>query len=89
MIDIPIGITSPAIGLKICAITTGIKKDKSTIKKKKKKHDKMKLLAKSKINNIEILISKALIDSIIIYDEFTLINNALKEFEEMKEEIKT
>ena len=89
LIDIPIGITSPAIGLKICAITTGIKKDKSTIKKKKKKHDKMKLLAKSKINNIEILTSKALIDSIIIYDEFTLINNALKEFEEMKEEIKT
>ena len=35
-IGIPIGITSSAIGLKICAITTGIKKYKSLIKKKKK-----------------------------------------------------
>ena len=40
---ISIGITSSAIGLKICAITAGIKKYKSIIKKKKKKHDKMVL----------------------------------------------
>ena len=40
LIGIPIGITSFAIGLKICAITAGIKKYKSIIKKKKKKHDK-------------------------------------------------
>ena len=33
LIGIPIGITSSAIGLKICAITAGIKKYKSTIKK--------------------------------------------------------
>ena len=32
----PVGITSSAIGLKICAITTGIKKYKSIIKKKKR-----------------------------------------------------
>ena len=44
---IPIGTTSSAIGLKICAITAAIKKYKSIIKKKKKKHDKMVLLAKS------------------------------------------
>ena len=36
LIGIPIGITSSAIGLKICAITAGIKKYKSIIKKKKK-----------------------------------------------------
>ena len=46
---IPIGIMSSAIGLKICAITAIIKKYKSIIKKKKKKHDKMVLLAKSKL----------------------------------------
>ena len=34
---IPIGIISSAVGLKICAITAGIKKYKSIIKKKKKK----------------------------------------------------
>ena len=36
LVCIPIGITSFAIGLKICAITAGIKKYKSIIKKKKK-----------------------------------------------------
>ena len=35
-LSIPIGITSPAIGLKICALASGIKKYKSIIKKKKK-----------------------------------------------------
>ena len=52
LVGIPIGITSSAIGLKICAITTAIKKYKSIITKKKKKHDKIVLLAKSKLNSI-------------------------------------
>ena len=88
LVGIPIGITSSAIGLKICAITAGIKKYKSIIKKKKKKHDKIVLLAKSKLNSIEVLISKTLIDSNISHDEFVLINNLLKEYDDMKEEIK-
>ena len=49
---IPIGITSSAIGLKICVIAAGIKKYKSIIKKKKKKHDEIVLLTKSKLNII-------------------------------------
>ena len=40
LVDIPTGITRFAIGLNICAITTGIKKYKSIINKKKKKHVK-------------------------------------------------
>ena len=88
LIGILIGITSSAIGLKICAITAGIKKYKSIIKKKKKKHDKIVLLAKSKLNRIEVLISKALIDLNISRDEFVLINNVLKEYNKIKEEIK-
>ena len=43
------------------------------------------MLAKSKLNSIEVLISKALIDSVISNDEFVLINNLLKEYEEIKE----
>ena len=62
LVGIPVGITRFAIGLKICVITTGIKKYKSTIKKKNKKYDKIVLLAKSKLNSIEVLISNALID---------------------------
>ena len=88
LIGIPLGITSFAIGLKICAITAGIKKYKSIIKKNKKKHDKIVLLAKSKLNSIEVLICKALIDSVISHDEFVLINNVLKEYNKMKQEIK-
>ena len=46
------------------------------------------MLAKSKLNSIEALISKVLIYSLISHDEFILINNVLKEYNEMKEEIK-
>ena len=54
-IGIPIGITSSAIGIKICPMTTGIKKYKSIIKKKKKKHDEIVSLTKSKLSRIEVL----------------------------------
>ena len=53
LVGIHIGNTSCAIGLKICPITSGIKKYKSIIKKKKKKHDEIVLLAKSKLNSID------------------------------------
>ena len=72
---------SSAIGLKICAMTAGIKK--SIIKKKKKKNDKIVLLAKSKLNSTEVVISKTLIDSNISDDEFVLINNMLKYYDDM------
>ena len=36
LVGIPIGITSSTIGLKICAITAGIKRYKSKIKKRKR-----------------------------------------------------
>ena len=87
LFGIPIGITSSTIGLKVL-ITAGIKKCKSIIKKKKKRHDKILLLAKSKLNSVEVLISEALIDSNISHDDFILINNVQKEFKDMKEEIK-
>ena len=88
MLGIPIGITSSGIGQKICAIAAGIKKYYSTIKKKKKKPDKIVLLPKSKLNSIEFLISKALIDSNVSHDELLLINNVVKECGNMTEEIK-
>ena len=48
----------------------------------------MILLAKSKLNDIEVLISKALIYSVISHDEFILMNNVLKDYNDMKEETK-
>ena len=69
LVFVRVGITSSAVGIKICAITAGIKKYKSIIKKKKKKHDKIVLLGKDKLNTIEVLISKAIIDLYFIHDE--------------------
>ena len=40
LLGILIGITSSAIGLKMCAIAAGIERYKPIIKKKKKKHEK-------------------------------------------------
>ena len=88
LVGISIGITSSVIGVKICIIATRIKKYKSITKKKKKKHDKIVLLAKSKLNSIDTLISQALINSNISHDEFVLINNVLKGFYDMIEGIR-
>ena len=46
------------------------------------------LLGKTKLDTIEVLISKVLIDSCISHDEIVLVNNMFREYNEMKEEIK-
>ena len=51
LVGIPIEITSSEVGLKLCVITAETKNYKSIIKKKKK-HDKLVLLAKPKLNGI-------------------------------------
>ena len=79
LVGVLVGITCSAIQLTICKISAAIKKYKSIIiKKKRKKHDKIVFLAKSKSNNVEVLICKVLFDSNISHDEFVLINNVLK-----------
>ena len=45
------------------------------------------MLGKSKLNTIEVLISKYLIDPYIRHDKFVSVNNALREYNEMKGEI--
>ena len=66
-----------AIGIIISAITTGVKRYKLIIKKKRT-HVKMLLLAKSKLISIEVLISKALVDSVIGHNEFFHARKVLK-----------
>ena len=78
LVFIPIGITSSAIGLNFCVIRI---KEYKSISKKKRKQDKNSIINKN-------LISKALIDSNISLNQFVLINNSLKEFYDMLEEIK-
>ena len=85
LVDIPEGITSFTTGIQMRTITALIKKYKSIVKKKK--HDEIVFLAKSKLNSIALLISQALINSFLSRTEFILIRNILKEYYEMKEEI--
>ena len=48
----------------------------------------MVLSAKSKLNNIEVLISKAFIDSNASHDKLVLIKNLLQGYDNMKDETK-
>ena len=43
-----------------------------------KKHENLLLLAKAKMNSIEVFIYRALINPYISHDEFTLVNNVLR-----------
>ena len=54
----------------------------------KNKHNQIALLANTKLNTKQVWISKALIDSYIIHDEFVLLNSLLKEYDDLKDEIK-
>ena len=89
LVCVPVGISSSAVGWKICAITAEIKKYKSIIrKKKKKKHDIIVLLGKYKLDIIEVLLCKALIDSYIRHCEFVAVDSMLREYNDTKEVMK-
>ena len=72
--EAPVGIASASLTL-FFSPTTGIVEKilNITRKKKKKKFDKVLMLAKSKLNSIETLISQALIDMEINHEEFITI----------------
>ena len=81
------GIASASFTL-IFSITAGIiKKLLSTTIKKKKKHDQILMLAKSKYNSIEALILQALNDIDISHKEFITILKEKDKYERMKEDI--
>ena len=86
LVCVPIGTASSAVGIKICAMITGIKIYKSIIKKKKK--SRMTQYYQGKLNIIEISISKSLINSHINDGEFVSVNNLLRECNEMKDKMK-
>ena len=65
-----------------------IKKLLSTTIKKKKKHNEILMLAKSKYKSIEALILQALIDMDISHKEFITILDEKNKYEKMKEDIK-
>ena len=88
VVGIPVGIAGSSFTL-IFAIGTGINKSLLKVtKKRKKKHNKIIALARSKLNMIDTLLSGALNDSKINHEEFTNIINEKNIYENIKENIK-
>ena len=74
----------------IFSITTGIiEKLLNMTRNKKKKHDKILMLAKSKLNSIETLISKALNDMEVSQEEFITILKEKDKYERTKDILKS
>ena len=83
-IGAPVRIASASFTL-IFSLTTGIvKKLLNMTINKKKKHDQLLMLAESKFNSIETLISQALNDLDISHEEFKMILNEKDKYEKMK-----
>ena len=88
VVGIPVGIAGSSLAL-IFTIGTDINKSLLKVtKKKKKKHNKIIVLAKIKLNMIDTLLSSALSDSKINHEEFTNIINEKNIYENIKENIK-
>ena len=88
VIGIPAGITGASLTL-IFTISMGISKSLLKVtQKRKKKHNKIIELAKSKLNTIDTLLSSALNDSEISHGEFSNIITEKNIYENIKENIK-
>ena len=85
VIGIPAGIASAIFTLLFSLTTRITKKLLKVTRNKKKKHNKIVMLAKSKLNSIETLMSQALIDLDISHEEFKIIVNEKEKYEQMKE----
>ena len=87
VVGAPVGIASASFTL-VFSLTTGIiKKLLNITRNKKKKHDKILMLAKSKLDSIETLVSQALIDKEISHEEFNAIIRGKEKYERMKENV--
>ena len=88
VIGAPVGIASAIFSTEF-SMSTGItKKLVKTTRNKKKKHSKIVMLARSKLNSIESQISEALMNNEIGHEDFMTIINEEKIHRELKESIK-
>ena len=85
----PTGITGASFTLIFSLTTRMIKKLLSITRNKKKKHDKILMLAKSKLNSIETLVSQALTEMEISHEEFVAILKEKDKYEKMKENVRS
>ena len=82
------GTESASLNLTFSLSTGIVKKLLKTTRNKKKKHNKIIMLARSKLNSIESKVSEALINSEISHEDFMVIINEEKKYRELKESIR-
>ena len=87
VIRAPVGIISASFSYTF-SISTGIVKKLLKTTRNKKKHNKIVMLARSKLNSIESKISEELINNEIIHEDFMTIINEEKKYRELKESIR-
>ena len=88
VVGIPAGITGASLTL-VFTIGTGISKSLLKLtKKRKKKHNKIILVAKNKLNAIDKLLSSVVNDSEVSHEEFSNIITEANIYENIKENIK-
>ena len=89
VIGAPVGIMSASCSLKFSVTTGFLKKILKTIRNKNKKHNKVVMLFRSKLNSMESKISAALINNAISHEDFmTWRLNEEKKYRELKKSIR-
>ena len=88
VIGAPVEIISVSCSLAFSITTVFLKHFLKTTRNKKKKHNDIVMLARSKLNSIENKISKALMDNEISHEDFETIINEEKKYRELKESIR-
>ena len=79
----PLGITSASLSLAFSLFTGLVKKLLKATRNKKKKHNKIVMLARSKLNSRESKISGALINNQISHEDFIAIINEERNYREL------
>ena len=85
---IPVGMASGSPGLTFSLCTGFVKKLLKATRNKKKKHNKIVMLARSKLNSIESKISEAMMNNQISHEDFITTINEERSYRELKESLR-
>ena len=87
-IGTPVGIASASLSLTFSLSTRLVEKLLKATRNKKKKHNKIVMLARSKLSGVESKISEALMNNQISHQNFMTIIDEERNYRELKESIK-
>ena len=85
VVEVPVGTAGASFTLIFSITAKIVKKLLSITRNKKKKQDKIPMLAKGKLNSIETLVAQVLIDMEISHEEFISIFKEKDKYEKIKE----